>query len=69
MLKYDIKELEPQTIARHIGGLKESIGDMIWLQPYWTFSDIRKLAYNVEKQQAKESKKPTPSFKRSDVSN
>ena len=31
MLKCDIKELEPQTIARYIGGLKESIGDVIRL--------------------------------------
>ena len=50
MLKYDIKEPEPQTIAWYIGGLKESIADMIRLQPYWTFNDVRKLTYNVEKQ-------------------
>ena len=40
MLKYDIKELEPQTIARYIGGLKESITDVIRLLPYWTFNDV-----------------------------
>ena len=32
--KCDIKEPEPQTIARYIGGLKKSIGDMIRSQPY-----------------------------------
>ena len=44
MLKCDIKEPEPQTIARYIGGLKESNIDAIHLQPYWTFNDVRKLA-------------------------
>ena len=34
ILKCDIKELEPQTIARYIGGLKESMADVICLQPY-----------------------------------
>ena len=42
MLKYDIKEPEPQTIACYMGGLKESISDMIRLQPYWTFNDVCK---------------------------
>ena len=69
MLKFDIKEPEPQTIARYIGGLKENIADVIHLQPYWTFNDVRKLAYNVEKQQLKESKKPTPTFRRPNFSN
>ena len=69
MLKCDIKEPEPQTIAHYIGGLKESISDMIHLQPYWTFNDARKLAYNVERQQAKESKKSTLFFKKLDFPN
>ena len=61
ILKYDIKEPESQTIARYIGELKESIANVIRLQPYWTFNDVRKLANNVEKQQLKESKKWTSS--------
>ena len=70
LLKYDIKELEPQTIARYIGGLKESIADIVRLQPYWTFNDVRKLANNVEKQQLKENKKLTSySFRRLNFSN
>ena len=69
IFKCDIKEPEPQTIAYYIGGLTESIGDMIWLQPYWTFNNVRKLAYDIERQQAKESKKSTPSFKRPYFSN
>ena len=51
MLKCDIKESEPQKIARYIGGLKESTLDVIYFQPYWTFNDVCKLANNVEKQQ------------------
>ena len=50
MLKCDIKEPEPQTIPQYIRGLKESIGDTIQLQPYWTFNDFCKIVYNVEKQ-------------------
>ena len=52
-LKCDTKELESQTIARYIGGLKKSIANVIHLQPYWTFIDVRKLANNIEKQQLK----------------
>ena len=40
ILKCNIKELELQTIFRYIGGLKESITDVIRLQPYWTFNDV-----------------------------
>ena len=70
MLKCDIKEPEPQTIACYIGGLKESIVDAIHLQPYWTFNDVRKLANNVEKQQLNESKKSkSSSFRRPNYSN
>ena len=49
MPKCDIKESEPQTIAWYIGRLKESLADVIHMQPYWTFNDVCKLAYNVEK--------------------
>ncbi|KAJ8648415.1 hypothetical protein MRB53_001438 [Persea americana] len=53
-----IPEPEPkeQTIARYLGGLKEEVADVVQLQPYWSFNDMRKLALKVEKQQ-KEAKK------------
>ena len=69
MFKCNIKEPEPQIIIRYIGGLKESIADVIRLQPYWTFNDVCKLAYNVEKQQLKESKKLTPTLRRPNFAN
>ena len=70
MPKCDSKELEPQIIAHYIGGLKESITDIIRLQPHWIFNYVYKLSNNVEKQQLKESKKPTfSSFRRSNFSN
>ena len=70
MLKCDIKEPKPQTIARYIGGLKVSIVDVIHLQLYWTFNDVCKLVNNVEKQQLKENKKSiSSSFKRPNYSN
>ena len=49
MLKCDIKKSKPQIIASYIRGLKESIADVIRLQPSWTFSDVCKLANNMEK--------------------
>ena len=40
------------------------------MQPYWTFNDVCKLANNIEKQQPKESKKPTSSaFRKPNFSN
>ncbi|KAK0590008.1 hypothetical protein LWI29_021459 [Acer saccharum] len=51
MLKCDVVEPEEQTITRFLGGLKKCISDVIRLQPYWTFNDVRKLAISVEQQQ------------------
>ncbi|XP_070032761.1 uncharacterized protein [Nicotiana tomentosiformis] len=56
MIKRDTREPEEQTIARYIGGLRSVISDVIRLQPYWTFNDVRKLSINIEEQQ-KEPKK------------
>ena len=58
MLKCDVLEPEEQTIAYFLGGLNKEIGDVIRLQPYWTFNDFRKLAMNVE-QQCKGASKAT----------
>lgn len=48
MLKCDVREPEEQTIARYIGGLRHSIADVICLQPFWNFNDVRKLAVTIE---------------------
>ncbi|TXG58038.1 hypothetical protein EZV62_015867 [Acer yangbiense] len=51
MLKGDLMEPEEQTIARYLGGLNYEISNVVQLQPYWTFNDVCKLAFKVEKQQ------------------
>lgn len=56
MLKCDVVEPEEKTITRFMGGLKKEIADVIQLQLYWTFNDVRKLTMNVEQQRKCESK-------------
>ncbi|KAH9763891.1 hypothetical protein KPL70_001325 [Citrus sinensis] len=51
MMKCDLLEAEEHTIARYLGGLKPEIGNVVQLQPYWTYSDVCRLALKVEKQQ------------------
>lgn len=61
MLKCDVVEPEERTIARYLGGLKKEISDVIKLQPYWTFNDVRKLALNVEQQKKEARRFPSKS--------
>lgn len=51
MIKCDLVEPEEQTIARYLAGLRPEIGNVVQLQQYWTFNDVCKLAFKVEKQQ------------------
>ncbi|KAH9667915.1 Endonuclease [Citrus sinensis] len=51
MMKCDLVEAEEHTIARYLGGLKPEIGNVVQLQPYWTYSDVCRLALKVKKQQ------------------
>lgn len=53
VLKCDIAEPREQIITRYLGGLKEEIFNMVWLQPYQTFNYMRKLVLNMKKQQKK----------------
>lgn len=46
----DIIEPEEQTIARYLGGLRSEIRNIVQLQPYWSYGDVEKLSFNVEKQ-------------------
>ncbi|XP_012857556.1 PREDICTED: uncharacterized protein LOC105976838 [Erythranthe guttata] len=46
----DLIEPEEQTIAHYIAGLHPKISDIVQLQPYWTYTDVVKLALKVEKQ-------------------
>lgn len=48
LMSCDAPEMEEQTIARFLGGMK--IADLVELQPYWSVEDICKLATKVGKQ-------------------
>ncbi|GAV58444.1 hypothetical protein CFOL_v3_01978 [Cephalotus follicularis] len=48
-----------QKLARFLGGLKPEIANVVELQPFWTFEDVCKLAFKVEKQ--RKHYKPTGS--------
>lgn len=56
MMRCDLYEPEEQTIARYLGGLKPEIGNIVQLQPYWTYNDVFKLAIKVERQLKNPSK-------------
>ncbi|KAJ9541339.1 hypothetical protein OSB04_027845 [Centaurea solstitialis] len=45
-----IDEEEEQTIARFLGALRSEISDVVYLQQYWSFNDVCRLAFQVEKQ-------------------
>ncbi|KAK6925324.1 Retrotransposon gag domain [Dillenia turbinata] len=47
LLKCDVIEPEEHTIARYLGGLNEEIGNVVLLQPYYSFKDVKKLAVIV----------------------
>lgn len=53
-----ILEPEEQTIARYLRGLQSEIRHVVQLQPYWTYNDVVKLSFKVEKQ-LKESRGST----------
>nr|XP_028965045.1 uncharacterized protein LOC114827423 [Malus domestica] len=58
----DIVESEEQTIARYLGGLHLEIGNIVQLQPYWSYNDVEKLALKVERH-IKERRGSTPRFR------
>ncbi|XP_021999385.1 uncharacterized protein LOC110896229 [Helianthus annuus] len=53
----DMEEDEKQIIARFLGGLRTDLSDVVYLQQYFTFDDVCRLALRVEKQLLA---KPTP---------
>ncbi|KAG5539880.1 hypothetical protein RHGRI_020186 [Rhododendron griersonianum] len=57
-MRCDILEPEEQTIARYLRGLRSEIRHVVQLQPYWTYNDVVKLSFKVEKQ-LKESRGST----------
>ncbi|KAK6915420.1 Retrotransposon gag domain [Dillenia turbinata] len=56
LLKRDVVEPKEHTIARYLGSLNEEIGNVVLLQPYYSFNNVRKLAMIVKKQQKASSK-------------
>ena len=69
MIRCDVVEQEEQMIARYLGGLHVEISDVVQLQPYRTYNDVRKLAMKVEKQLKEKGGNSFRSFTRDGVSN
>ncbi|GJY43103.1 RNA-directed DNA polymerase [Tanacetum coccineum] len=61
-MRCDVVEEEEQVVARFLGVLKPEIADIVSLQPYWTYTDVCKLALKVEKQIKAKSKGSTSRF-------
>nr|GFA61656.1 reverse transcriptase domain-containing protein [Tanacetum cinerariifolium] len=61
-MRCDVVEEEEQVIAWFLGVLKPEIADIVSLQPYQTYTDVCKLALNVEKHIKPKSKGSTSRF-------
>ncbi|GKC81728.1 reverse transcriptase domain-containing protein [Tanacetum coccineum] len=61
-MRCDVVEEEEQVVARFLGVLKPEIADIVSLQPYWTYTDVCRLALKVEKQIKAKSKGTTSRF-------
>ncbi|KAL4577181.1 hypothetical protein LXL04_013285 [Taraxacum kok-saghyz] len=49
-MRCGVEEEEEQTIARFLGALRTDISDVVYLQQYWSYADVCRLAVKVEKQ-------------------
>ncbi|GKE70655.1 hypothetical protein Tco_1528727, partial [Tanacetum coccineum] len=61
-MRCDVVEEEEQVVARFLGVLKPEIADIVSLQPYWTYTDVCKLALKVKKHIKIKSKGSTSRF-------
>ncbi|GKA40296.1 RNA-directed DNA polymerase [Tanacetum coccineum] len=61
-MRCDVVEEEEQVVARFLGVLKPEIANIVSLQPYWTYTDVCRLALKVEKQIKVKSKGSTSRF-------
>jgi len=50
LIKYELQELEEQTIVRYLGGLDPKYAQVIELQSFSTFDEVCILAHKVETQ-------------------
>ncbi|GKA38140.1 hypothetical protein Tco_0730691 [Tanacetum coccineum] len=58
-MRCDVVEEEEQVVVQFLGVLKPEIADIVSLQPYWTYTDVCRLALKVEKQIKAKSKGST----------
>nr|GEU96911.1 hypothetical protein [Tanacetum cinerariifolium] len=61
-IRCDVVEEEEQVVARFLGVLKPEIADIVSLQPYWTYTDVCRLALKVEKKIKEKNKGSTSRF-------
>ena len=69
MMHCDIVELEEQMVALYLGGLRSEIGNVVQLQPYWTYSDVCNLALKVDRQLKEGSKSTYQPFNQGGITN
>nr|GEX07664.1 hypothetical protein [Tanacetum cinerariifolium] len=58
-MRCGVEENEEQTIARFLGSLRTDISDFVYLQQYYSFHDVCRLALKVEKQLSAKQKTTT----------
>lgn len=56
----DLRENEDHTIMRHLGGLNESVRNVVELQHYTTLDEVCSLAHRVKLQKKAKLKKEPP---------
>nr|GEV32692.1 hypothetical protein [Tanacetum cinerariifolium] len=61
-MRCDVVEEEEQVVAQFLKVLKPEIANIVSLQPYWTYTDIFRLALKVEKQIKAKSRDSTNRF-------
>ncbi|GKF82834.1 reverse transcriptase domain-containing protein, partial [Tanacetum coccineum] len=61
-MRCDVVKEEEQVVAWFLGVFKPEIDDIVSLQPYWTYTDVCRLALKVEKQIKAKSKGSTSRF-------
>ncbi|GJS89556.1 reverse transcriptase domain-containing protein [Tanacetum coccineum] len=61
-IRCDVVEEEEHVVARFLGVLKPEIANIVSLQPYWTYTNVFRLALKVEKHIKAKSKGNTSHF-------
>nr|GEU29044.1 reverse transcriptase domain-containing protein [Tanacetum cinerariifolium] len=61
-MRCEIVKEEEQVVTQFLGVLKPEIADIVSIQPYWTYTDVIRLALKVEKQIKAKSKGTTSRF-------